>query len=116
MKLVFVYSTSQQFLSQATSFAKRIIRPDGGVCHLQKLTHGEEGVKEEWETFIDSLPHEAHFITNDDFQAAYLHNDEQLPAVFVADGLRVRELISAKQIEACTNLNQLIALVKQYTK
>ncbi|NEU08008.1 hypothetical protein GZH53_06755 [Flavihumibacter sp. R14] len=110
-QLIFVYNANGSLFSRLTDFAHKIVSPSTYACTLCALTYGNFTVKEEWRSFIESLPLETVFMYRDQFELKYGHQGD-LPAVYLSTNQSVREVISRKEINYCKNLRQLKELVQ----
>lgn len=71
-------------------------------------------MQEEWEKFIDSLPHEALFLHRDEFRKQYpRQKNTPLPAVFTEDASGVNLLIPKSEINKAKSVQELISVVKR---
>ena len=111
-QLVFVYNAGSGLFESLTDFAHKILSPSTYDCKLCALTYGNFSMKQEWKSFIESLPVSTVFLHKDEFEKKYREQD-LLPAVFLEKNGNLQPLISKKEIEACTSLEELMDLVER---
>lgn len=109
-QLVFVYNAGSDLFSTVTDFAHKIFSPSTYQCQLCALTYDNFSMKQEWKSFIESLPMKTIFLHKDEFEKQY-HIKTSLPAVFISSEGSINEIISQKQIEGCQTLEELRNLV-----
>ena len=110
VQLIFVNNAEGSLFDRLTDFAHKIVSPSTYGCKLCSLTYGNFAIKEEWRTFLESLPVECVFLYKEEFAGRYMVQAEP-PAVYAATGGRARELISSREINACGSLEELKELV-----
>jgi hypothetical protein len=110
--VLFVYAVDGGLLSMLKDYAHKIVSPKTYLCKLCSLTYGPLGKAPAWSKLLRDLPVEAKFLHRNEVRRNGLGNAE-LPAVFVehADGSH-QELIAAREINACTTIDELVALVR----
>ena len=111
-QLLFVYHANSDLFSTVSDFAHKILSPSTYDCHLCALTYGNFSVKQEWKSFIETLPVKTIFLHKDEFKNQYKMNTA-LPAVFLQSNDIVKEFISKQEIENCRSLDDLKKLVIQ---
>lgn len=112
LQLIFVYNANSGLFSRLTDFTHKMVSPSTYACNLCALTYGNFTVKEEWRSFIESLPLDTVFMYQDQFERKYdLKAD--LPAVYLATDHSMSEVISRREISDCKNLRQLKELVQK---
>ena len=70
-QLLFVYNASSNLFSTVTDFAHKILSPSTYQCRLCALTYGNFSIKQEWKSFIESLPVKAVFLYKDEFEKEF---------------------------------------------
>jgi len=111
-QLIFVYNADGGIFGTLTDFAHKILSPSTYSCNLCALTHGDFTMKQEWKSFIESLPVETIFFHRDEFQKRY-KMQVALPAAFLYKNKAISEIISKHEIESCKSLAALKTLVRQ---
>ena len=109
-KLMFVYNADSGLFSSLTDFAHKILSPSTYNCRLCLLTYGNFTVKQEWQSFIQSLPVESTFLHRDEFSKNY-NITEQLPAIFFEQAGSAVLFISKAKIEQCNTVDDLKELI-----
>jgi hypothetical protein len=115
LRLIFVYNAEGSLFGRLADFAHKMISPSTYGCNLCALTYGNFVIREEWRTFLESLPVECEFLYKEQFAGRYMVQAD-LPAVYAVTEGRVRELISSREINDCRNLEELKELVKMKVK
>lgn len=111
-ELIFCYNASGNLFSLLTDFMHKVLSPSTYQCRLCSLTYDSFAMKKEWETFIENLPAKTIFLYKDELLAQ--HNIEcELPAVFISFAKKIKQIISAEEIEKCKSLQELKILVTQ---
>ena len=112
MKLIFVYNADSGFFSKLTDYAHKIISPQTYQCNLCAITYDNYGMKNEWKDFINSLPLRSEFLHKDEFKKQFPEvSDPSLPAVFVNENNKIKELITAKELNNQRTIEDLKVLV-----
>ena len=99
MKLLFVYNAKSDKISTALDFMHKIASPSTYACQLCTITHGNFGIKKEWEDFIKSLPMESEFLHKDEFQKKYPDASSAFPVVFAINGDVMKMCISVEEMK-----------------
>ena len=111
-QLIFVYNANSDLFGTVTDFAHKILSPSTYQCRLCALTYGNFSMKQEWKSFVESLPIKTVFLHKDEFEKQY-KIQTALPAVYVATNATIKEMITKHEIDSCKNLEQLKNLVTQ---
>jgi hypothetical protein len=69
-------------------------------------------MKQEWKSFIESLPVKSIFLHKDEFENRY-HLQVSLPAIFISENEAIKEIISKPELESCQSLQDLKKMVKE---
>jgi hypothetical protein len=116
-KIILVYNANAGVVSQAFDFAHKIISPKTYPCSLCQLTYGNLGMKKKWKEFVTNLPFQPVFYHKDQFTNLYpQYEDHELPAIFIEDGLALKEIITAQELRSQEDLNSLINFVSRKIK
>ena len=106
--LLFVYNADGTFFASVTDCVHKIISPETCQCNLCKLTHGNAGMKKEWQTFLETLPYKKQFQHKDEFLRIHPEfADTPLPAIFVLNEKDLNIILNKSMIEKATSLGQL---------
>jgi len=105
-QLIFVYNADSGLFSSVTDFAHKIISPSTYQCQLCALTYGNFSMKQDWKSFIESLPIETVFLYKDKFVQQYKMNTA-FPAVFIKTDDTIIPIVTKEEIETCQSLQQL---------
>ncbi len=105
-QLIFVYNADSGLFSSVTDFAHKIISPSTYQCQLCALTYGNFSMKQDWKSFIESLPIKTVFLYKDEFVQLYKMNIA-FPAVFIKTDDTIIPIVTTEEIETCQSLQQL---------
>ena len=111
--LLFVYNADTGLFSVVTDYAHKILSPKTYPCNLCALTYGNMGMNKKWKEFIAALKVPIEFLHRDEFVKFHAVSDTQLPAAFVKKGESITMLITSGEINECTSVDALIALVTE---
>ncbi len=116
-KLVFVYNADATIFAIANDILRKVIAPETQECNLCKITYGVLGPKEEWSTFLASLPYQKTFLHRDEFVAKYPDKiSAALPAVFVEQDGILSELVTAGEMNETKTISDISALITNKIK
>jgi hypothetical protein len=109
--LLFVYAVDGGLVAGLFDYVHKIVKPSTYPCSLCALTYGPTGQRAAWTRALADLRIDAEFLHRDELVRLHGPDHPPLPAVFVVrDG--VRELLLSKaEIDACPDLDALIALL-----
>ena len=112
--LVFVYNSDGTLKAAAVDFVTRFIAPDKYSCNLCMVTHGLMFEKQSWRTFLDTLPNKSIFLHRDEFLKQYPeYRDIKLPVILTDSGEKLETLVSAEEIRAVKDLEELKKLITE---
>ena len=106
-ELIFIYNAKSGLVNELIDFAHKIISPQTYNCNLCTITYGTFTMEKSWTNYIKSLPIKAVF-TYKDIISDYELKKAKLPAVFIRNGEKLNELISANEINNINDLEDLI--------
>ena len=112
MTLIFVYNTDSNPVSSLIDLGHKILSPETYSCSLCKLTHGPFTEIEEWKAFRISIGVPVEFLHRDEFEKKYGQHF-QYP-VILKKNFTFDVLLSKKEIDDLTDLDALMAAVKQH--
>lgn len=116
-KIMLVYNAKAGLISQVFDYTHKIISPKTYPCSLCRLTYGNLGMKKKWKEFVTNLPFQPVFYHKDEFSNLYpQYQNHQLPAIFIEDGLALKEIVAAGEMNKQENLDALITLVSRKIK
>jgi hypothetical protein len=113
--LLFVYNSDSGLWNGVVDYVRKAIAPDTYDCNLCKVISGNSLIiNRQWVRFIHSLPYTCKFIYRDEYVKSYPMTRSDIPAVFeqLSDG-SLRQLVSRKEINAVTNVGELVEIVKK---
>ena len=76
------------------------------------MTHGNFKMHAEWRAFVRGLPLKCEFMHRDSFLEIHPSEVTRFPAIFVCSGAKPELCVDAEQINRCTDLSALMALVR----
>jgi hypothetical protein len=110
--LLFVYGTDSGVVNSVIHSIHKIVSPATYTCNLCALTYGPLRRRAAWTRALANLRAETTFLHRDEMLARYGHDQPPFPAVFVVEGERPTVLISKAEIDGCSDLDALIALLE----
>lgn len=110
--LVFVYAVDGGAFNMVWDSLHKIASPSTYPCNLCALTYGPVRERAAWTQAVAELAQPAVFLHRDELRARHGLVDVPLPAVFVQRGEQLEPLIDRDEIQACADLDALIALVR----
>ena len=115
--LLFVYNANSGLFNSLTDYVHKIVSPETYSCNLCKITYGNFGKKKKWSNFINNLNEDVSFTYRELFIKDYPEMiSAKLPAVFKVIGHEINIILSEIEINKCTNIDELIALVEKKIK
>lgn len=105
--LVFVYNTDGGFFGEQTGSSQTVVSPSASACSLYALTCGADGMKREWEEYLDGLDHEVEVLPRDEMEKRYPAVGARLPVVLRDSGSDLTLILDAGEIRACRDLDEL---------
>lgn len=114
--LIFVYNADGGYWNGLKDLAHKTFSPDTYPCRLCDLTYSGAWMRSDWQTFVESLPATSEFLHKDEMEEAYGSISIPLPAVFQRVASKPVKWISAMEMNACTTLSELEALVLERLK
>ncbi|MBI4159987.1 GTPase [Candidatus Wolfebacteria bacterium] len=115
MKLIFVYNADGTFASLIKDIAHKLVSPSTYPCNLCRITYPGMTMQEDWQKFVQSLPHEVIFLHRDEFRAQCPDwKDTPLPAVFSHDEAEIKILIDNMEINKAKSAADLIKITRKY--
>jgi hypothetical protein len=107
-QLLFVYNADSGLYNTLTDMAHKLLSPDTYACDLCSITHGVFSERDEWRSFIESLPVESAFLHRDEFHRQYPEmNKLSLPALLLQNDEGLVVLLNHGSIAACQTVNEL---------
>jgi hypothetical protein len=111
-QLVFIYNADGTVAGKVKDFLHKALRPDTYPCSLCAITYGYTSMRSEWRTFVDSLDAEVEFLHRDELRAEHSElAGAALPAAWQMDSGSWQPLVDVATMNACNDLDQLIATV-----
>ena len=109
-ELIFIYNAKSGLFNELVDFAHKIISPQTYECNLCAITYGTLTMEKGWANYIESLPIESVFTYKDKLVSEELKKTK-LPSIFIRDGEKLNELISANEINNINDLEDLIRIL-----
>lgn len=111
--LVFVYNADSGVFNALADLAHKMLSPRTYACNLCRLTYSPAGMRREWREFLQSLGLEIEFLHRDELRSTQGLEDLELPAVLRRRGQTLSPWIAAAELEACSSLGELEALLRR---
>lgn len=111
MKLILVYNADEGLFNAVTDTIHKVLSPSTYECSLCRFTYGMVGMRKTWGAYLSNLKAEKEFLHRREFHKKYPNVDAELPAIFTEADDGLRALVSAEEINACENLEELISIV-----
>lgn len=112
LKLIIAYNAQNGLFNALNDWAHKFFSPATYDCRLCFFTYGLTGMLRPWKAYLESVPYPTVFLHREEFRRAYPGLDIRLPVILVSIGERNETLLSAGEIEAVTDLPQLIAVTR----
>ena len=111
--LVFVYNANSGVLNALADLVHKTVSPSTYPCKLCDITYGVTGMRRAWASFIKQA----------DFKSVFTYRDllpihypqilvGELPAIFLVEDLRAKEVISANEFIPLEDIPSLISLLE----
>jgi len=111
-RLVFVYNAQSGLLNAARDGLHKLLSPATYPCSLCALTYGAVSMKRRWGRYVASLPYPVAFHYRDTAAArGWWGQEAPLPVLLHIAGASVEVLLGAEAIDACAELDTLMAAV-----
>ena len=107
--LIFFYNAQSGISNAILDYVHKIFSPSTYDCNLCSLTYNNFGMINQWKKFIRSIKIPVHFQYADHLNTYGIDIDSDLPAIFTLNG---ELFLSAKKINSCTTLDELINVVR----
>lgn len=112
MTLVFVYNADSGLFNTLTDMAHKTFAPETYSCNLCAITYGAFGMRAEWRQFLESLDCDLEFLHRDELDKRYGSAGVALPAILIKNTDPPEQLITATEINACSNMAELKRLIE----
>ncbi len=109
--IVFVYNADSGLFNTLTDIAHKAFAPETYSCNLCAITFGLFGMREEWKGFLETLDNGMEFLHRDELGERYGITGIELPAIFIKHADTLKLWISATEINACSNIDELKQLI-----
>ena len=113
MKLILVYNADDGLFNAITDTIHKVMSPSTYGCSLCRFTYGMTGMLKNWRNYLAGVKADKTFLHRSEFQKKYPNCDETLPAIFTENSDDLQVLVSAEEINACKNLEELISIVDE---
>jgi hypothetical protein len=110
--LIFVYNKNSSIISSLKSRFQKNSSESKYKCKLCKLTHNRLFTKKVWKNFLKNLSYHKVFFYKKEFKVAHPEYAYlELPSILVKNGPEIKVLITAQEINAIENVDDLIGLL-----
>lgn len=110
--LIFVYNAESGMFNKMADWAHKALSPESYQCSLCLLTHHNFGIKNKWQEFIDSLPHDVKFQYKNAETALPSHAGSY-PKIYLVKAGKRSTLLSKETINKIEDLDDLIREVSR---
>lgn len=110
-QLLFVYNADSGAFNTLADIGHKIFSPGTYSCALCAITHSIFREKEQWRSFVASLPVECIFLHRNKFLHQHPGFQGQLPGVFLHTTGRLTPCLSAEQLKSCHDMQDLQQLI-----
>lgn len=112
--LLFVFNLDSRVLQELHDYSSgNAPAPAADACPLYRITHSPLGTKKEWKRFIKELDIPSRSLDRDEFMREFGKDRVTYPVVLIKRGPDLGVLASTEELQACRELDNLIALVKE---
>lgn len=109
--IIFVYNADSGIFNTLTDIAHKVFAPESYSCNLCAITYGNFAMRSEWKEFLEGLDARFEFLHRDELAERYGMKGVELPAIFRKHGEALEPWISAGEINACTDIDDLKSLI-----
>jgi hypothetical protein len=111
-KLLFIYNADSGVYNTLSDMAHKLLSPETYTCSLCNITHGVFKERDEWRSFIETLPVACTFLHRDDFYQQYPeHRNLPLPALLMQKNGELVEFMDQASLAACHSVKELSSLI-----
>ncbi|WP_224998954.1 hypothetical protein [Cesiribacter sp. SM1] len=115
-KIIFVYNADSSLEHQVFDFLHKAISPSTYQCSLCAITYGTFTIKNEWKEYISGLSFPVEFLYRNQFRRYYPGLKIKYPAVMVAEGKELKEIIGAEELKQLELDGLMLTLRKRLAK
>ncbi|ANU07211.1 hypothetical protein [Paraurantiacibacter namhicola] len=113
-RIMLVYNANGGLFSMLSDAVHKVVSPQTYPCSLCAITYGPVSMHGRWRRFLKGRGETVSFHHKDDWARDYPAVDAPLPAIFVTqEGSQPSVLVGADELDACTGLDPLMALVDE---
>jgi len=113
--LIFVYNANSGAFNAIFGAVHKVVSPNTYKRNLCKITYRVSIVKKEWKQYLQKLDIPVLFLHKDEFKKKYDYKNPKFPAIFVNHDNKIKQIISASEINNCSSVRDLIELVTDKT-
>ncbi len=114
-ELVFIYNANSGLFSAITDYVHKMVSPETYDCNLCGITYDNLGMKNEWKSYLESLPIAYRFTYRNLLTDTHLRNIA-LPAIAIVEEETTDIFLSAEIINGATTVSELISLINTELK
>lgn len=116
VSIVFIYNADSGLVNEMKDYIHKMVSPSSYECNLCAITYGNTGMKSEWKSFVNDLPIPVVFLHKDEFHKEYNYPGASFPCAYLEKDKRLNLLIAPNEINSCSDLEDLKALVSDKLK
>jgi hypothetical protein len=110
--LIFVYNARSGAFNAVFDAVHKKVSPNTYKCNLCKITYGITKMDKDWKKFIQNLKLPVEFLHKDEFKKKFDYKNPKFPAVFLKNEHKIKQLISAAEINKSKSVDDLVKLVE----
>lgn len=115
-RLIFVYNADSGLKHSLLDSIHKFLKPETYECRLCQLTYGFFGEKRTWKAFKRKVEIKMDFLHKDEYEKNFRSKFETLqvlPVVLLQDNYDLSVFVSAKELNAMTDISEFIAVLNK---
>jgi hypothetical protein len=113
IQLIFVYNADSGLFNTIADIAHKIFSPQTYSCSLCALTHSYFSMRDEWNSFVESIGVNCRFMHRDEFIAMYNTQGYQWPVILTKKQDELNVCLRSADINKCEDLDELKTLIRE---
>jgi hypothetical protein len=115
-QLIFVYNADSGLFNTMADIAHKLFSPGTYQCNLCAITHTALSMRDDWKQFIQTIPCEVTYLHRDELPSLGNFPSIELPVILSETDGHYEEFVSARELNDCKQLADLIALINSRLK
>ena len=112
IKIIFVYNANSGAFNAVFDAIHKSVSPDTYKCNLCKITYKIATINKDWKTYIKNMDFPVEFLHKDEFKKQFDYKNPKFPAAFIKNESKIKQFISASEINNCKSVIDLKKLVE----